>query len=108
MMIKDSNVILFNDGQFPQIRVTVRKGEERLFDIDDRRKTMKQVQAILEDADGADKDEAILAVVLGEKAANEILESDISMKDFNFLVKQIMAIITGETVEQLEANAKNA
>lgn len=107
MMIKDSNVILFNDGQFPQIRVTVRKGEERLFDIDDRRKTMKQVQAILE-TESADKDEEILAVVLGEKAAKEIIESDISMKDFNSLVKQIMAIITGETVEQLEANAKNA
>ena len=106
-MIKDSNVILFNDGQFPQIRVTVRKGEERLFDIDDRRKTMKQVQAILE-TESADKDEEILAVVLGEKAAKEIIESDISMKDFNSLVKQIMAIITGETVEQLEANAKNA
>jgi len=86
----------------------VRKGEERLYDIDDRRKTMKQVQTILEDSEIAEKDEAILAIVLGEKAAKEIIDSDISMKDFNYLVKQIMAIITGETVEQLEANAKNA
>jgi len=108
MMITDSGVILYNDGQFPQIRVTVRKGEEKVYDIDDRRSTMKRVQAELEKADEADKDERILAIVLGEKATKEICESDISMRDFNTLVKRIMSIITGESVEQLEQNAKNA
>lgn len=107
MIITDSGVTLYNDGNFPQIRVTVRGGEQKVYDIDDRRSTMKKVQAELEKVDEGDKDEKILEIVLGKKAAKEICESDISMKDFNLLVKQIMAIITGETVEQLEANAKN-
>ena len=106
-MITDSGVTLYNDGQYPKIRVTVRPGEEKVYDIDDRRSTMKKVQTELEKADEADKDEKILEIVLGKKAAKEILESDISMKGFNMLVKQIMAIITGESIETLEANAKN-
>lgn len=107
MIITDSGVTLYNDGQFPQIRVTVKKGEQKLFDVDDRRSTMKKVQAELEKSEETDKDEKILEIVLGKQNAKEILESDISMRDFNLLVKQIMSIITGETVEQLEANAKN-
>lgn len=107
MMITDSGISLYNDGNFPKIRVTVRAGEERVYDIDDRRSTMKKVQAEIEKADDENKDEKILEIVLGKKAAKEILESDISMRDFNLLVKQIMAIITGETIEQLEANTKN-
>ena len=87
--------------------MTVRAGEERVYDVDDRRSTMKKVQAEIEKAEDANKDEKILEIVLGKKAAKEICESDISMRGFNLLVKQIMAIITGETVEQLEANAKN-
>lgn len=107
MMITDSNVALYNDGQFPQIRVTVRAGEQKLYSIDDRRKTMKKVQAIIDSGADDDKDEKILEVVLGKAAAKEICDSDISIKDFNGLVKTIMSIITGESVEQLEANAKN-
>lgn len=106
-MITDSGITLYNDGQFPKIRVTVRAGEERVYDIDDRRSTMKKVQAEIEKTEETDKDERILEIVLGKKAAKEILESDISMRGFNMLVKQIMSIITGESVEQLEANAKN-
>lgn len=107
MFITDSGVTLYNDGQFPKIRVTVKDGEQKLFDVDDRRSTMKKVQAELEKSEDTDKDEKILEIVLGKQNAKEILASDISMKDFNLLVKQIMSIITGETVEQLEANAKN-
>ena len=107
MMITDSNVALYNEGQFPQIRVTVRAGEQKLYSIDDRRKTMKKVQAILDGGKDEEQDEKILEVVLGKPAAREICDSDISIKDFQHLVKTIMAIITGETVEQLEANAKN-
>lgn len=108
MMITNSGVTLYNDGQFPQIRVTVRKGEEKLYDVDDRRSTMKRVQKLMETAEESEKDELILQTVLGEKAAKEICDSDISMRDYNTLVRQIMSIITGESVEQLEANAKNA
>lgn len=107
MMITDSGVTLYNDGQYPKIRVTVRPGEEKVYDIDDRRSTMKKVQAEIEKVDDSDKDEKILEIVLGKKAAKEITDSDISMKAYNHLVKQIMAIITGESIETLEANAKN-
>ena len=106
-MITDSGVTLYNDGQYPKIRVTVRAGEERTYDIDDRRSTIKKVQAAIEKVDDSDKDEKILEIVLGKKAAKEITDSDISMKAYNHLVKQIMAIITGESIETLEANAKN-
>lgn len=108
MIITDSGVTLYNDGQFPQVRVTVRKGEEKVYDIDDRRKTMKEVQKAIETTDDDNKDEKILEIVLGKKAAKEICDSDISMKDFNNLVKTIMSIITGESIEQLEVNSKNA
>lgn len=107
MMITDSNASLYNDGQFPKVRVNVRPGEQKTYDVDDRRKTMKKVQEVINGAKDDEQDEKILEIVLGKAAAKEICDSDISIKDFNALIKTIMSIITGETVEQLEANAKN-
>ena len=107
MMITDSGVKLYNDGQFPRIRVTVRDGEERVYDIDDRRSTVKKINDIINNTDSDKQDEEILVLVLGKKATKEICDSDISMKDFNSLVKQIMSIVTGESVEQMEARSKN-
>ena len=107
MMITDSNVQLYNDGQLPKVRVTVRAGEQKVYDVDDRRKTMKKVQTILNGVKDDEQDEKILEVVLGKAAAKEICDSDINIRDFNALIKTIMSIITGESVEQLEANAKN-
>ena len=106
-MITDSGVTLYNDGQYPKIRVTVRPGEEKVYDIDDRRSTAKKVNKIFQKDESDDQDAEVLETVLGKKAAKEILESDISNKDFTHLIKQIMAIIAGESIETLEANAKN-
>lgn len=106
-MITDSGVKLYNDGQYPRIRVTVRDGEEKIYDIDDRRSTVKKIDKIINEIDPAEQDEKILELLIGKKAAKEICDSDISMRGFNTLVKQVMSIVTGESIEQMEARAKN-
>jgi len=91
-------------------RPKIKLGEGKVYEVDNRKNTILLMQQKLEKADIDDLnflDEAI-EMLLGEKAAKEIDEMDLSIANYQTIFITIMAAIQEIEYEQAEAMFRKA
>ncbi len=100
MRIIDTEDKILSGDNHPQLKIG-----NKLYTVDDRKKTWDKIQAVQDDDSVADKDKEILNLALGEKEAEEILANDLTVEGFANLTFYIMAAITGEDFDDLKKAA---
>ena len=100
MRIIDTEDKILSGDNHPQLKIG-----NKLYTVDDRKKTWDKIQAVQDDDSIADKDKEILNLALGEKEAEEILANDLTVEGFANLTFYIMAAITGEDFDDLKKAA---
>ena len=100
MRIIDTEDKILSGDNHPQLKIG-----NKLYTVDDRKKTWDKIQAIQDDDSIADKDKEILNLALGEKETEEILANDLTVEGFANLTFYIMAAITGEDFDDLKKAA---
>lgn len=94
--------ILSGDNQ-PQIQIG-----DKLYVVDDRQSTFKEIQKIQSDPNISDDDKAdkTFELTLGKEAAQEISKMDLPVKNYIYLTYCVMAAITGEDPDKLQEEAR--
>lgn len=100
MRIIDTEDKILSGDNHPQLKIG-----NKLYTVDDRKKTWDKIQAVQDDDSVADKDKEILNLALGEKETEEILANDLTVEGFANLTFYIMAAITGEDFDDLKKAA---
>ena len=100
MRIIDTEDKILSGDNHPQLKIG-----NKLYTVDDRKKTWDKIQAVQDDDSVADKDKEILNLALGEKEAEEILANDLTVEGFANLTFYTMAAITGEDFDDLKKAA---
>ena len=102
MKIIDTKGAILSPDNHPSLKIG-----DKLYTVGDRRSTFKKIQEVQDDDSVTDKDDKIIELALGKKAAKEILgNDDLSVSDFTNLTFYIMAAITGEDYEELKKAAR--
>lgn len=101
MRIIDTEDKILSGDNHPQLKIG-----NKLYTVDDRKKTWDKIQAVQDDDSIADKDKEILNLALGEKETEEILANDLTVEGFANLTFYIMAAITGEDFDDLKKAAR--
>ncbi len=85
----------------PQLKLA----EDKIYDIDDRKNTIILLNQKMQNADLNDLNvmDAMIATVLGEKAAKEINDMNLPIVAYQSILIAIMAAVTGEDYEIAEA-----
>lgn len=85
-------------------RPKLKLAEDKVYEIDDRKNTVLKMYQKLQNADTNDIEifDEIVEMLLGGKAAKEINEMNLSIKDYQTIVIAIMAAIQEITFEQAE------
>lgn len=100
MRIIDTEDKILSGDNHPQLKIG-----NKLYTVDDRKKTWDKIQEVQADDSVADKDKEILNLALGEKETEEILANDLTVEGFANLTFYIMAAITGEDFDDLKKAA---
>lgn len=91
-------------GKLTNERPVLKLGEGKEYPIDNRKNTVLAIQAKMDEGSGdvANLNE-VLELALGEDAAKEINESDISFADYQIIFVAALAGALGEEFEAVEA-----
>lgn len=86
-------------------RPKLKLAEDKIYEIDDRKNTIILLNQKIQDTDVNDVNaiDEMISVVLGEKAAKEIDEMNLSIAAYQSIMIAIMAAVTGEDYEVAEA-----
>lgn len=106
MRIIDTKItkeILTGDNH-PQLKVM-----DKLYVVDDRKSTYDKIQEVQSDEKLSQRevDKKVFELALGKKEAKEIMDLDLSVKDYIYFTYCIMGAITGEDPDKLMNNSKN-
>lgn len=101
-IISTDGKILTGDD-FPSLQIG-----DKLYTVDNRLSTYKKIQKIDPNSTKYDPDVELIKLALGEKAAKEIIEINLSVESFSNLTFFIMSAITGEDFDTLKKAAKEA
>ena len=109
-IIQTDGKIITSDNQ-PSLQIG-----DKLYVVDDRMSTFKKIQkleadtlaGVYDNEPDFDYDKEMLTLALGKKAAQELLDMDLSVQSFKNLILYVMSAITGEDFEKLEAESKKA
>lgn len=82
----------------PEIRIG-----EKVYSVDNRTSTVKKLMKI-----DQDDTNAILKLAFGDKAAKEIADQDIPFVAYLQLVKVVIAAMTGEDEDEIDARFQDA
>jgi predicted thioredoxin/glutaredoxin len=84
----------------PKIKIS----EDKIYEIDDRKNTILKMYQMFRDGDVNDIEmmDEVIKMLLGEKAAKEIDEMNLSIKNYQTIVIAIMASIQEITFEEAE------
>lgn len=84
----------------PKIKIS----EDKIYEIDDRKNTILKMYQMFRDGDVNDIEmmDEVIKMLLGEKAAKEIDEMNLSIKNYQTIVIAIMAAIQEITFEEAE------
>lgn len=84
----------------PKIKIS----EDKIYEIDDRKNTILKMYQMFRDGDVNDIEmmDEVIKMLLGEKAAKEIDEMSLSIKNYQTIVIAIMAAIQEITFEEAE------
>lgn len=102
MRIIDTKIL--TGDNHPQLKVL-----DKLYTVDDRKSTFDKIQEVQTDKNISDKerDFKVFELALGKKEAKEIMDLDLSVKDYIYFTYCIMGAITGEDPDKLMEEAKN-
>lgn len=86
-------------------RPMLKLSEDKIYEIDDRKNTIIQLNQKMQDADLNDLNviDSMIVTVLGEKAAKEINDMNLPIVAYQSILIAIMAAVTGEGYETAEA-----
>ncbi|MGJ0848638.1 hypothetical protein ACR77J_18370 [Tissierella praeacuta] len=86
-------------------RPKLKLAEDKIYDIDDRKNTIILLNQKMEKLDMNDINaiDEMISVVLGEDAAKEINDMNLSIMAYQSIMIAIMAAVTGEKYEVMEA-----
>lgn len=86
-------------------RPTIKLAEDKVFEVDDRKNTVIQLNKKMESADLNDLNvlDEIFEITLGKKAAKEIDKMDLSFRMYQTVMIAVMAAVMGEDFEVAEA-----
>ncbi|WP_313758479.1 hypothetical protein [Tissierella sp.] len=86
-------------------RPKLKLAEDKIYDIDDRKNTIILLNQKMEKLDMNDINaiDEMISVVLGEEAAKEINDMNLSIMAYQSIMIAIMAAVTGEKYEVMEA-----
>jgi enoyl-CoA hydratase/carnithine racemase len=86
-------------------RPTLKLGEGKAYEIDDRKNTMLLLGQKVKESDTEDIKvlDEIVKMALGEEAAKEIDDMELSVTSYQCIVIAIMAAVAGEEYEAAEA-----
>lgn len=83
----------------PEIRIG-----EKVYPVDDRQKTVKKLMKLTQDKDKAlENMDETLKLAFGEKGFKEINEMDLPYPAYQKLFELVMAAMTGEEPDEIEA-----
>lgn len=103
MRIIDTKIL--TGDNHPQLKVL-----DKLYVVDDRKSTFDKIQEVQKDESISekDRDRKVFELALGKKEAKEILELDLSVKEYIYFTYCVLGAITGEDPEKLmnDANEK--
>lgn len=102
MRIIDTKIL--TGDNHPQLKVL-----DKLYVVDDRKSTFDKIQEVQTDKKLTDKerDLKVFELALGKKEAKEVMDLDLSVKDYIYFTYCIMAAITGDDPDKLMEEAKN-
>lgn len=102
-MLKLSKVIDIS-AKLTNERPKLKLAEDKIYEIDDRKNTILKMYQKLESSDINDIEmlDETIEMLLGEKAAKEIEEMDLSIKGYQTIIIAIMAAIQQITLEEAE------
>lgn len=85
-------------------RPKIKLAEDKIYEIDDRKNTILKLNQKMENADVDDVEfiDETLEMLLGEKAAKEINEMDLSISAYKEIMIAVMAAVMGEEYEVAE------
>src|SRR5690606_26902818 len=91
-------------------RPKIKLAEDKIYEVDDRKNTILKMSQKIQNADIDDREfiDEMIEMLLGEKAAKEIDEMNLSIKDYQTIVIAIMAAIQEIEYEQAEAMFRKA
>lgn len=86
-------------------RPKLKLAEDKVYEIDDRKNTILKLDQKMKSGDIEDLAfiDEVIKMTLGEEAAKEISEMDLSMSAYQNIMIEIMAAIMGESFEEAEA-----
>ncbi|MCF6461498.1 hypothetical protein [Clostridium sp. Cult3] len=90
----------------PKIQIA----ENKIYEVDNRKNTILKMQQMLQKADIDDLDflDEAIEMLLGEKAAKELAEMDLSIKNYQVIFVTIVAAIQEIEYEQAEGMFRKA
>lgn len=85
-------------------RPKLKLAEDKIYEIDDRKNTILKMNQKMQNADIEDVEfiDEMIGMLLGEKAAKEIDEMNLSIANYQTIMIAIIASITGEDYEVAE------
>lgn len=91
-------------------RPKLKLSEDKVYEIDDRKNTILEMYQKMQEGNINDLEllDEVIGLLLGEKAAKEIDEMNLSIKDYQTIVIAIMAAIQEIEYEQAEAMFRKA
>lgn len=91
-------------------RPKIKLGEDKIYEVDNRKNTILKMQQMLQKADIDDLDflDEAIEMLLGEKAAKDIDEMDLSIAGYQTIFITIMAAIQEIEYEQAEGMFRKA
>lgn len=86
-------------------RPTIKLSEDKVYEVDDRKNTVIQLNKKMETADLNDLNvlDEIFEITLGKKAAKEIDKMDLSFSTYQTIMIAVMSAVMGEDFEVAEA-----
>lgn len=102
-MLKMSKIIDIS-AKLTNERPKIKISEDKIYEIDDRKNTILKMYQMFRDGDVNDIEmmDEVIKMLLGEKAAKEIDEMNLSIKNYQTIVIAIMAAIQEITFEDAE------
>jgi len=103
MRIIDTTGKMLNKDNHPSILIN-----GKAYVVDDRKSTFDKIQKYQNEKGltEAERDLKVFELALGKKEAKEILDLDLSVKDYIYFTYCVMGAITGEDPDKLMEDAK--
>lgn len=107
-MMEDYNVLDIS-AKIDDLPKCLKVTEDKKFVIKEDRKTVMKVMAITKKREMEDEDmDEVVRLLLGDEGFKELEDLNLSYKNYITVVKGMMALISGNSMEEFEERFQNA